>query len=366
MRLYRMELYKLLNRKFFLISVVLTLMIVFSYFYFVNVGDERSVVNGQIYTGIQAVRTDRQITKQYAGILTDEKAEQIIKKYGFPSKVEKYYGQFRDENYLNGFVTEQLGNGYMSDWENYKISTALIPIADTELGKAADITGTKIVLDYTRGWAAFLDTLQLGMILGSILILIGVSPVFAEERQSKTEVLLFTSLNGKEKDIVAKTASAFTLSFLIYLVIVLSVFLSVGIVYGFSGADCMTGLVKGYYLNADKSVTMISVRKFVEIELILNFLAMNCLCAITVCVSAYFESTFHAVVLSSIVWLAPILFRIIFRGGGYLLLTGTPVFLIMPAVLMDMYNILFIPAAIAAVILSACTFYGTRQYAALK
>ena len=59
MRLYRIELYKLLCRKFFLISAILTMGILFLYFYFVNVGDERSVVNGQVYTGIQAVSTDR-------------------------------------------------------------------------------------------------------------------------------------------------------------------------------------------------------------------------------------------------------------------------------------------------------------------
>ena len=78
MRLYRMELYKLLCRKFFVISIALTLGILFVYFFFVNVGDERSVVDGHEYTGLQAVRVDREITEEYAGILTDRKAEQII------------------------------------------------------------------------------------------------------------------------------------------------------------------------------------------------------------------------------------------------------------------------------------------------
>ena len=91
MRLYCAELYKLLCRKFFLISSVLVLGLLFVYFWFVNVGDERSVVDGQVYTGIQAVRTDREITKEYAGTLTDRKAKEIIDEYGFPSEVEEYY-----------------------------------------------------------------------------------------------------------------------------------------------------------------------------------------------------------------------------------------------------------------------------------
>ena len=366
MRLYRTELYKLLCRKFFLISAILTIGILFLYFYFVNVGDERSVVNGQVYTGIQAVRTDQKITEEYAGALTDAKVEQIIETYGFPSQVEEYYGGFRDENYLNGFVTEYLGNGYMNDWEDYEVSTAVSPIRDTELGRAAEVTGRDIAFDYTGGWAAFLDTLQVGMILGSILILIGVSPVFAEERQIKTAALLMTSTEGKEKDVRAKTAAAFTLSVLIYAGIVLSVFLAVRVVYGFSGADCMLGLVKGYHLRVEdvrNEVTMIAVGRFAGLELIMDFLAMNALCAFTVCISAYFETTFHTVVISCAGWISPLLLRILGGGGGYVLLAGTPLFLVMPGVLLDLYRILFIPAGMAAGILVFCTVHGARKYA---
>lgn len=362
MRLYGAELYKLFCRKFFLISCALILGILFVYFYFVNVGDERSVVDGRVYTGIQAVRMDREITEQYAGKLTDEKAEQIIAAYGFPSKVEEYYGGFRDENYLNGFVTEYLGNGYMRSWDDYRISTALSPIGQTELGRAAKITGTDIAFDYTGGWYAFLDTLQLGMILGSILIVIGVSPVFAEERQNKTAALLFTSAEGKDTDVRAKTAAAFTLTVLIYAGIVLAVFLMVRAVYGFSGADCMLGLVKGNQLNVNYAVTMTAVGHFAGVELILDFLALNTLCAVTVCVSAYFETTFHTVVVSCAVWIAPLLFRIICRGGGYLLMAGTPLFLVMPGVVLDIYQILIIPVSVAVGIWGFCMYFGVNRY----
>lgn len=362
MRLYCAELYKLLCRKFFLISSVLVLGLLFVYFWFVNVGDERSVVDGQVYTGIQAVRTDREITKEYAGTLTDRKAKEIIDEYGFPSKVEEYYGGFRDENYLNGFVTEQLGNGYMRDWEDYEISTALYPMEQTELGKAARITGEDILFDYTGGWAALLDTLQMGMILGSVLILIGVSPVFAEERQNKTEALLLTSTEGRDGDVRAKTAAAFTLAVLVYLAVALFIFFAVGAVYGFSGADCMLGLVKGYYLNVSYTETMTSVGGFAVLVLVLDFLALNTLCAVTICVSACFRTTFHAVVVSCAVWIGPLLFRIICRGGGYLLLAGTPLFLVMPGVVLDIYRVLFIPISVAVGSFVFCTYIGLNRY----
>ena len=179
------------------------------------------------------------------------------------------------------------------------------------------------------------------MILGSVLILIGVSPVFAEERQNKTEALLLTSTEGRDGDVRAKTAAAFTLAVLVYLAVALFIFFAVGAVYGFSGADCMLGLVKGYYLNVSYTETMTSVGGFAVLVLVLDFLALNTLCAVTICVSACFRTTFHAVVVSCAVWIGPLLFRIICRGGGYLLLAGTPLFLVMPGVVLDIYRVLF-------------------------
>ena len=230
MRLYRMELYKLMHGKFFLAGLPVILAVLLLYFAFVNVGDERAVVNGKVYTGYEAVRENREITKEFTGPLDDETAEQIIEKYGFPSQVEEYYGGFRDENYLNGFVTEYLGNGYMRSWDDYKVSTELIPVAQTDLGRAAETSGKEIILCYTKGWSVLLDTLQLGMILGSVLILVSVSPVFAEERQCRMSALLFTSEEGRDRDVTAKIAAAFTLTAAVYAAVVLSVFLSVGAV----------------------------------------------------------------------------------------------------------------------------------------
>ena len=110
-------------------------------------------------------------------------------------------------------------------------------------------------------------------------------------------------------------------------------------------------------------VTMIAVGRFAGLELIMDFLAMNALCAFTVCISAYFETTFHTVVISCAGWISPLLLRILGGGGGYVLLAGTPLFLVMPGVLLDLYRILFIPAGMAAGILVFCTVHGARKYA---
>ena len=360
MRLYKIEVFKLFYRKFFLICLLCVLGILFFYFYFVNVGDERTTVNGKLYTGCQAVQVDREITKEFSGELTDDIAEQIVEKYGFPSKVEEYYGYFRDQNYLNGFLTKYLGNGYFRDWNDYQVSTSLYPVSQTDLGRAAEAGGDKMILDYTKGWTVFFDTLQLGMILGSILILVGVSPVFSEEYQNKMAALLFTSEEGKSKDIMAKTAASFTMTTVIYIVIVSCVFVCIGSVYGFAGKDCMIGTVLGNALNPSNPAEMKTVSFFAALTLILDYLALLSLCAVTVCVSAHFKSLFHAVSVSCMIWLAPLLIRMM-GGAGFILVAGTPLFMIMSGVLLDSFRFLIIPVIIAVCILILCTINVWRR-----
>ena len=362
MRLYKIEVFKLFYRKFFMICLLSVLGILLLYFYFVNVGDERTTVNGNLYTGYKAVQVDREITKEFSGVLTDDIAEQIVEKYGFPSKVEEYYGYFRDQNYLNGFITKYLGNGYFRDWNDYQVSTSLYTISQTDLGRVVEVSGNKITLDYTKGWTVFFDTLQLGMILGSVLILVGVSPVFSEEYQNKMAALLFTSEEGKSKDIIAKIAASFTMTNIIYIVIVSCVFGCIGSVYGFTGKDCIIGTVLGNALNPANPATMKTVSFFAALTLILDYLALLSLCAITVCVSAHFKSLFHAVSVSCMIWLAPLLIRIMGGGAGYILMSGTPLFMIMSGVLIDSFNFLLIPIIIAMCILILCTINGWHIY----
>ena len=365
MRLYRMELFKLCSRKFFLLSLAAGLGLLMLYFVFVDLGDERSVVNGEVYTGYGAVQTDRRITEKFAGVLTDEKAERIIEKYGFPSVVEENYGGFRDENYLNGFVTEYLGNGYMRDWSDYKISTELRSVAESEIGQAAALTGGKVVLGYAKGWTVFLDTFQMGMIFASVLILTGISPVFAQERQIRTVDLLFTGRNGKTVDMKAKIAAAFTLTALVHAVFAAAAFLPVGLIYGFDGAECMTGtVVTGGALNSAYPATAEPVLYFAAVTVILSLIALLVLCSIALCVSAHSETSFHALAIAGCVWMAPLLVRIMFGGIGYFLMMGTPLFLIMTGVVEELLRAPVIPLTVAVGTVAFCIWNGRKAYLA--
>ena len=176
--------------------------------------------------------------------------------------------------------------------------------------------------------------------------------------------LLFTSRDGREKDIAMKTAAAFALAALVYGIIVSAAFLAVGVVYGFDGAKCMSGMVTAQNaVNPFFSVSMEPVSRFVSLVLALDLLAFFVLCAVILCVSAHSVQSFHAVIMSGIFWIAPLLIRMLFGGPGYLLAAGTPLFLIMYGILEDWYNMLFLPASIALGTGTFCVINAFRSAA---
>lgn len=119
MKLYRMELYKLCFRKFFIVLSAVIAGIVILMFG-IQVMDEEATVDGITYTGYEAVQVNRRITEEFKGVLTDEKIQQIVEKYGFPQKVEEGWGYFRDANFLNEFVMNYQTDAYIYDWNDYR------------------------------------------------------------------------------------------------------------------------------------------------------------------------------------------------------------------------------------------------------
>ena len=128
MRLYKMELYKLCYRKIFIMGVILVIGIMLAVFN-THVAAEEASVDGKCYTGYRAVQVNRRITKEFRGVLTDEKINQIEEKY------------FKDTNFLSRFVMNYLSNGLL--------------IADSDLGAVKELTGQEIMLEYYQGWNTF-------------------------------------------------------------------------------------------------------------------------------------------------------------------------------------------------------------------
>lgn len=381
MQLYKMELYKIFHRKIFWIGILAILGLMFVYFWFAEVGDERCVIDGRSHSGYEAVQMNKKITEEYAGTVTDEKINQIVDKYGLPSELNESMPGWKDGNYLNDFVTRFFTNG---SWENGVKPTVRYRLKDTDLWKAykeynenidsksekndkkqmkteiLSMWKFKPTLEYTTGWKVFGELLQFGLILGSIMIICVISGIFAEESQTKMLPLIFTTVEGKRKDTSAKVLASFTITVLLYAGITGSAWGLCKIVYDLKGGYNLTGVVISGSMW--KTVDKVPFFSYLSVLLILGMLAFLSLNAITLCISAYQDSMFGAVVATAICWAIPLLVRIFFGGLVWILVDSMPMFLIMQVNLNDIYSIWYVIAVIAVGVLAVSLTKGILHY----
>ena len=381
MQLYKMEFYKIFHRKIFWIGILAILGLMFVYFWFAEVGDERCVIDGRSYSGYEAVQMNKKITEEYAGTVTDEKINQIVDKYGLPSELNENMPGWKNGNYLNDFVTRFFTNG---SWENGVKPTVRYRLKDTDLWKAykeynenidskserndkkqmkteiLSMWKFKPTLEYTTGWKVFGELLQFGLILGSIMIICVISGIFAEESQTKMLPLIFTTVEGKRKDTSAKVLASFTITVLLYAGITGSAWGLCKIVYDLKGGYDLTGVVISGSMW--KTVDKVPFFSYLSVLLILGMLAFLSLNAITLCISAYQDSMFGAVVATAICWAIPLLVRIFFGGLVWILVDSMPVFLIMQVNLNDIYSIWHVIAVIAVGVLAVSLTKGILHY----
>lgn len=381
MQLYKMELYKIFHRKIFWIGILAILGLMFVYFWFAEVGDERCVIDGRSYSGYEAVQMNKKITEEYAGTVTDEKINQIVDKYGLPSELNENMSGWKNGNYLNDFVTRFFTNG---SWENGVKPTERYRLKDTDLWKAykeynenidrksekndkkqmkneiLSMWKFKPTLEYTTGWKVFGELLQFGLILGSIMIICVISGVFAEESQKRMMPLIFTTVEGKRKDTSAKVLASFTITVLLYAGITGSAWGLCKIVYDLKGGYNLTGVVISGSMW--KTVDKVPFFSYLSVLLIFGMLAFLSLNAITLCISAYQDSMFGAVVATAICWAIPLLVRIFFDGLVWILVDSMPMFLIMQVNLNDIYSIWYVVAVIAVGVLAVSLTKGILHY----
>ena len=381
MQLYKMELYKIFHRKIFWTGILAILGLMFVYLWFAEVGDERCVIDGRSHSGYEAVQMNKKITEEYAGTVTDEKINQIVDKYGLPSELNENMPGWKNGNYLNDFVTRFFTNG---SWENGVKPTERYRLKDTDLWKAykeynenidsksekndkkqmkteiLSMWKFKPTLEYTTGWKVFGELLQFGLILGSIMIICVISGIFAEESQTKMLPLIFTTVEGKRKDTSAKVLASFTITVLLYAGITGSAWGLCKIVYDLKGGYNLTGVVISGSMW--KTVDKVPFFSYLSVLLIFGMLAFLSLNAITLCISAYQDSMFGAVVVTAICWAIPLLVRIFFDGLVWILVDSMPMFLIMQVNLNDIYSIWYVVAVIAVGMLAVFLTKGILHY----
>ena len=199
--------------------------------------------------------------------------------------------------------------------------------------------------------------LQFGLILGSILIICGVSTIFADESQTKMLPLIFSTEEGRRKDVHAKILASFTFTIFIFMWFVLVNLVLCWMIYGLKGFENISWMVLSQHM-----LQPVLFLKYLGILSGLAFQALLSLCAITLCVSAYQNSSFGAVIIAAVCWGLPVLIRMFFGGIIWLIVDSMPIFLVMTGIVNDIYEIWYIVLGINICFAIGCLVKGLVSY----
>lgn len=153
--------------------------------------------DGTYADGQEAILLDQEIARQYEGPLTDETIQQILKDYELPEG-------FNGTDYPVGYI--ERNNMYASVWMfrdeqgQYNGKT----MEETYFAKPEELRA-----GYNRSWSSLLYYMSYLLALGiGFLLLVAISPVFAEEYTRGMDALILTSRFGKTKCAWAKIIAA--------------------------------------------------------------------------------------------------------------------------------------------------------------
>lgn len=319
MRLFRDELYKITSRR--VIKICFAAAVLIELFCILTGGVllERSVVDGVTYRGVAAIKKDREITEKYEGALTDEKVEAIAAEYGLLYFDAKNFNE--EYNFLNDLIFNNgLCDGYVESWSDLQQPSHTVPIAQTEMGKVCGAAGVQPTLSYDRGWVIISVQLGIAGILACVLLMMAVTPVFAEEYSSGTANIVLATVHGRKKDIAARFGAAFVFSLGTFALLAGFIVAVCGLFYGFDGSGCLYGLHGVWDLGVSGGVRvgLLTWGAYVLIQIVFSVAALLMLTAFSLFASAVCRTPFVALIVTALFFVMP------GAAWSYLALTNAP------------------------------------------
>lgn len=178
-------------------------------------------------------------------------------------------------------------------------------------GVKANIVETEYGYLQTR-WILFSANYSVTMMVLGAVLLCMISTVFSHEEQTKMKTLLLTTPEGPSKDIRAKIAAAYTVSTLLWFATTLLVLLFHATAFGLNGLELNTGDLIWHTIDFDLFAQPLGL--YLAEVILVNFLAILELCAITLAVSARCRSTFHSLCISVFCAIMPVAAFFTIRG----------------------------------------------------
>ena len=284
-RMIRFELEKIVKRK----VVLVCLAAVFGVLLFAleRMPDSYTVKHeGKVIGNREAITYDRSVVEKYAGKLTDEKVQSILKEYG---SIEDE--QNKESNMLQGGIS-YLFSDQEGNWNGCTVKDAFPQLKEAP------------VIGYSQGFEDFSIFYSSFFMFLGVVIMIAIAPVFADEYTLHTDGLLLSTRNGRRKCVWAKVIA----SLLFALVLVVSVTCIIGWryydVFGISGADASIQITKrGMFEAVPVAMTCL---ESVFYTVLTGVTAMLLHTMIVIVVSIVSKNSFHAIITSAAIYFVPL------------------------------------------------------------
>lgn len=315
-KIWKEEIYKIASRKIIWCGILLLMAFLAFRLYMAVQNDYSVTIDGQTYYGKEAIRKDQELAEKYAGPLTAEKVQEIYDEYGFFSRDQETWDS--KGNFCNQFITEKMTNYNMIGGENPE-EIQFFEGEEWE-NNAAPLLKGDLQFDYVYGWDDFRETYGITVILMlSVILIIGLSPVFSEEYSLRTADILLTTRRGKKGGIWMKILAAESFSLAAYVFMSAYMWLLYYSVFGTQGLDAspvMIGIAN-YGFCPDE------IGEFFLFLFGLGMAGILLLSALVLAVSAICKSSFMTVVISLVIFAIPVAWVKIFAPMWIFGIAGT-------------------------------------------
>lgn len=278
--------------------------------------------------GLEAIRAERQMNRAIAGPLTTKRLKEILHKYQevygnadnyaegggwlkeevYCREILPYLGIIRlmqevyspagtyDTEILLSVTDEMIDQFYETRRARIRSKMNASFYTDAEKAKAAVLDGKvaePFLYDYSGGWKTLLIRgFQMIFLLAGLVICVVLSPIFAREYQTGADALILSSRCGRRETVRAKMAAGVQAASGIYLLAVITAFLSILGVFGIQGWNC------NYQLLMVTSFYGLKIWQVILLGMGLNYLVMLSVMALAMLLSAVCKTPFTAVIIS--------------------------------------------------------------------
>lgn len=318
--LIRLELYKLVRKKSFWISLILMLLFCLDvYLEWVNPFCAQLYTvaeDGTLLHGRNAVMQEKEIADRYQGVLTNETVEQILNAERWNDEQFKTMQQITnpaiqiDETCVNrllGYYFLIYDTMHSGNYESYEYF-----YGEEQLRKIEDVfpdSAMPLIFYYSVQWSGTLQSIVICIFVLNLLVIVAIAPVFAEEHTMMMNQLLFTSRFGRRKCYLAKVIAAYIMGIVLSLSIILLFVLGTLMLFGTDGLKCSIQLAEPF-LYRDYSYFKTIGTAMID-AILLNIAGILFTVSLSVMASALAKNVLNALVMALAFFAAPVILKIL-------------------------------------------------------